>query len=844
MNIRLPITAICVSIFGGILMSAGHLCADQLNDVTFNRQWAEASFNTVPTAINYENKFAVVHEDSPGDTKIGRASVGGTLRLGNKVYTHGIGTNSHCVLRVTLSKPAARFMADIGMDRNVDNTRASSAFHVSVGGKDLYKSKVFRSNGEMESVDIPLNGAKEFDLTLDVGGDDRSFDQGIWADPRVVMQDGSILWVDEIAGRAQVNTDLPFSFVYGGKMSSDFIRSWKSDVKQVKVGTDKLIRTLTFTDPDTGLEVKAVANIYLDTPGVDWIVYFTNTGLKDTPIIEQVKAVSSSVKPSSSIDPILHRLKGSTSCAAFTMEDYLPYSDSLAKEKKIDFGVGDTHSSFEVFPTFNLQWQNGGVITSVGWTGCWNASVENNADGDLSVNAGMTHMKLKLHPGETIRSPRIMQLYWSGNDEAASYNLFRRTMIAHVTPRIDGKPVTPPIAHTGSGVYETINSTEAIEMSHLNAVKGLGFESYWLDAWWFRPKYPDGIGNWGFPLDRIPDLVRFPHGVKPISDAAHNAGMNFILWMATERVYANTFLAKEHPGWLVPPDGNGGLFNITIPEARKFMTEYINGAIKGFGMDVYRNDSGPGLSEFRSMDERDGPDREGISEIRYFEALYQIWDDIIKTNPHVFIDNCCGGGTRIDLETCSRSIPLWRTDTQVYLCPSRPLENAIDNQKNTAALSRYMPFNTGGTVGTTPYLFRSGVNAGITYCEDVRPANFPREQMKQAIVETKRIRKYFLGDMYPLTKVNVDTEGWHVMQYHRPEYGDGMVMAFRRNESPYASYACELRGIDLNARYEVTKSSSFKQGKPVGMRGSQLQGLVVSIKEMPGSMLIEYRKVK
>jgi alpha-galactosidase len=35
---------------------------------------------------------------------------------------------------------------------------------------------------------------------------------------------------------------------------------------------------------------------------------------------------------------------------------------------------------------------------------------------------------------------------------------------------------------------------------------------------------------------------------------------------------------------------------------------------------------------------------------------------LLAANPGLFIDNCASGGQRIDLETCARSIPLWRTD--------------------------------------------------------------------------------------------------------------------------------------------------------------------------------------
>ena len=95
-------------------------------------------------------------------------------------------------------------------------------------------------------------------------------------------------------------------------------------------------------------------------------------------------------------------------------------------------------------------------------------------------------MHLKLHPGETIRSPRILQLYWSGNDPWRGYNQFRRVMFAHVMPRIGGQLVVPPIAHLSTSFYELNESTEANVLSHLESAKGLGFEVFWLDAYWIK----------------------------------------------------------------------------------------------------------------------------------------------------------------------------------------------------------------------------------------------------------------------------------------------------------------------------------------------------------------------
>ena len=75
-------------------------------------------------------------------------------------------------------------------------------------------------------------------------------------------------------------------------------------------------------------------------------------------------------------------------------------------------------------------------------------------------------------------------------------------------------------------------------------------------------------------------------------------------------------------------------------------------------------------------------------------------------------------------------------------------------------LNRYVPFSTVGQMGATPYLFRSGFNGGIAFAEDCRPADYPRDLLRQAIAEGKRLRPYWFGDFYPLSDPTLDPAGW------------------------------------------------------------------------------------
>ncbi len=65
--------------------------------------------------------------------------------------------------------------------------------------------------------------------------------------------------------------------------------------------------------------------------------------------------------------------------------------------------------------------------------------------------------------------------------------------------------------------------------------------------------------------------------------------------------------------------------------------------------------------------ENDAQDRNGITEIKYINAFYRLWNILPDQFPNLIIDNCASGGRRIDIETLKRSVPLWRSD---LVCPA------------------------------------------------------------------------------------------------------------------------------------------------------------------------------
>jgi alpha-galactosidase len=817
----------------GLMAGANAGPAAQIDpEVNLNRKWAEGLFPSTPA-----NRLIILHEDELGDTKVGRCVAGGPLRLGEKVHQRGLGVNSQSTLRVMLDRPARKLTAVIGLDRNVDNTKASCRFRIRAGSEEVFATEVLRANAVPRPIEVLLDGVKEFDLIVDDAGDGRGWDQGDWADARVILQDGSELWLDGLP----IDGPLPFSFLCGGKPSSGFLRHWSREVQVEKTSDTTSRRTLTLTDSVTKLEVRAVCLVYQDTEGVDWTVHLTNKGDKDSPIIEEVKVLDAAVPVGTADRIVVHRLNGAP-CQA---DDWMPFEQPIVKGQRVEFAATNGRSS-NVSPWFTADWGDGGVITAIGWSGQWSASLHFNSD-RLHARIGMERLHTVLHPGESLRSPRILQLRWQGGDVSRAYNLFRRTMFSHILPRTNGQLVWPPIAHLSTAFYEMNDSNEQNVLAHLESLRGLGFEMFWLDAYWTGPSgFPNSMGNYGFPIERVEPKDRFPRGLRAVADAVEKEGLRFLMWFEPERVVAGTFIAKEHPEWVISPAGDGGgLYNLGIPEARRYMTDYLNAAIQAYKLSCLRIDYNiDPLAFWRLMDARD-TNRVGLTEMRYVEGLYRMWDDVLKANPGLFIDNCASGGRRIDLETMSRSLPLWRSDNtcdMTDLKTASVLAAARKNQLMSIGLNRYVPFSTVGQMGATPYLIRSGFNAGLAFAEDVRLQNYPRELLRQGVAEGKRLRKYFLGDFYPLVEAGADPRGWVVMQYHRPTESDGMIMAFRRDQSDYLACEGRLREIDPAKDYEVTFYRTYEPEKPVTLSGSALRRLRMEISECPGSLLVEYHQ--
>lgn len=633
------------------------------------------------------------------------------------------------------------------------------------------------------------------------------------------------------------NETPPFSFVYDGRSSETFIKKWKySSYKEESKDPDVEKFFFTYLDKQTGLEIKCHVTGYLSFNTVEWVLNIRNSSTSaNTPVIEKLNVVDENILSRKTGKFILHHSNGTSG----QKNDFIPFDDTLVCKKAFSLVPGDHGSSSNsAFPFFNIELPDGcGVIAAIGWSGKWFADVEQQTDKFVSLKAGMLRTHFVLYPGEEVRTPSIALLFWK-SDRMTGHNNFRRFILAYHTRKINGQIARLPLSFgfeygdvSPFDEYNSLTDFYAIAIARRTKQFNIVPDVFWLDAGWYT-----GCGDWySHAGNWTVEKERFPNGLKPVSDAIHSVGAKFMVWFEPERVYEGTMIYNEHPEFLIKlPGKKSAEFNLGNEKARLWLTDYISNFIKEQGVDYYRQDHNFNPQPYWQADEK--PDRTGINEIRHIEGLYAYWDSLLVRFPNLIIDNCASGGNRLDLETVSRSSPLWRTDYK-YGEPD-------GQQCHTYGLNFYLPLHgTGVFYNSTPYYLRSGLSSGIVVNWHLNNT-MSLPVMQKAVKDLRRLQPYYLGDYYPLTSAKniIDDNIWLAYQMNRPETGDGIIVAFRRKECSTDTLFVKLKGLDINANYELFNEDT---GIKTLLTGRELlDGITLTQKDKPGSILIDYIKVK
>jgi alpha-galactosidase len=610
------------------------------------------------------------------------------------------------------------------------------------------------------------------------------------------------------------------------------LKDWPVERRVQKLNDAQTRHTLTYRDTRTGLAVRCEGIEYHDFPAIEWTVFFKNAGTSDTPILADIQALDTRLERHPFGEFLLHHHKGDD-CSP---SSYQPFQTRLEPKSVHRFASAGGRPTTGGFPYFNVEYPDEGLLVGLGWPGQWAARFERDQAAGLRLVAGQELTRLKLLPGEEIRTPLVVVLFWNG-DRFGSHNTWRRWMLAHNSPRPGGKLPPPFLSSCSGGFFPGLMCNEKDEFRFIDTYlkQGIKLDYWWMDAGW----YPCGEGGWPKVGTWEPDPQRFPRGLKAVSDHAHAKGVKLIVWFEPERVAAGTWLAEKHPDWILG-GAKGGLLNLGHSEARTWLTDHVDGLLTSQGIDLYRQDFNiDPLSFWRASD---APDRQGIAEIKHVMGYLAFWDELRRRHPDLLIDSCASGGRRNDLETLRRAVPLLRSDYQSF---GGDPSYAPGNQCHTYGLSFWLPYYGQGVYYNDEqlvYNVRSYMCPAFGMCWDVRKEGVAWGKFRRLTEEWRKIAPYYLGDFYPLSSYSLENDVWMVWQFDRPDLGEGVVQAFRRKECQiYEAVRVKLRGLEPKARY-LLEDFDGPGGKEATGRELMETGLLIALKDCPAAGVIVYRK--
>jgi len=666
----------------------------------------------------------------------------------------------------------------------------------------------------------------------------------------------------------------PFSFIYGGRNSLDFLKTWKCEQTSKPLDDKRTEYVKIYTEADTGLTVRVIAVEYHDFPTVEWTLYFKNTGSSDTPILETIQALDVKIargdlekdsNPQHSADKaLLHYNIGSPT----REDDYRPLTAEMTPGSEERIATSGGRASNKHMPFFNLEWSGCGLVMGIGWPGQWAAKFARNSADELHLCAGQELTHFKLHPGEEVRSPLIALQFYKG-DWIRAQNVWRRWIIAHNMPRPGGSLPEPQVAASAWLYFAPWGISNALTMKifiDTYEARKIPIDACWIDAGWYicnnpvtksavkyAPGDPAGTGtlpgdpSWPNTGTWRADPHRYPRGIREVTDHAHAKGMRTILWFEPQRVKIGSWLAEEHPEWLLAAPANPGgqmynaenerLLNLGDPDALKWLTDYIGDYLGQEGIDVYREDLN--MDPLCFWRANDPEDRQGITEIKFVTGSLAYWDELLRRYPNLLIDNVASGSKRQDLEFMRRGVTFWRSD---YMADFTGDQSRVDaNQCITYGISLWIPYFGSGQSVIDPYIFHSHMSPSYVIDFDPRRLDLNIELLCRLIAQFKQVAKYFFGDYYPLTDYSLANDVWMAWQFDCPEDGEGMVQAFRREKNPDETARFKLRGLDAEGLYTVTNLDSSEIQHLPG-RTLMQEGLSVQIAKTPGSAIIVYKR--
>ncbi|HBE02455.1 MAG: hypothetical protein A2096_06015 [Spirochaetes bacterium GWF1_41_5] len=298
------------------------------------------------------------------------------------------------------------------------------------------------------------------------------------------------------------------------------------------------------------------------------------------------------------------------------------------------------------------------------WNGNWKFVIEQDPYEQICVTGGINDFDFSfpLKPGDSFETPAVLSGLSTAGFGGASRMLHSHQR-RYIAPQGEASRSMPVLFSTWANMEWDVNEAKIFKV--IDLAKKVGCELFVIDSGWQQK-----LGDWR------PDKLRFPGGMKAVSDKVKNLGMDFGLWVEAESFETKSELYRKHPDWAMCYNGRKLCSNIRADAerrqvfllnfARDEVAEYILGElrtlIRDYSLDFLKLDMN---SYFNTPGWEDVPDEEQKTIwVKYAKNLLQVFAKLKTEFPSLLLENCAAGSGRSDLLMDSVFGRINRSDNQ------------------------------------------------------------------------------------------------------------------------------------------------------------------------------------
>ncbi|MCR5413628.1 MAG: alpha-galactosidase [Kiritimatiellae bacterium] len=466
-------------------------------------------------------------------------------------------------------------------------------------------------------------------------------------------------------------------------------------------------------------------------------------------------------------------------------------------------------SNAAMMVSFGPSGEESGDVLGVAleWTGTTSRRIRRNWDGsqtEVFAGVDMTSGPYVLDPGKVFVAPKAV-LVWSTRGKGEVSRQYHRWARNHLMPH--GRDLHPVLLNSWEGSYFSFTEQTLLDM--MDGVKELGGEMFVLDDGWFgRGKYArdeknrdkTGLGDW------VVNERKLPRGLSFLAEEAEKRSLKFGLWVEPEMVNTRSFLAEEHPDWILREEGRplalgrGGtqvVLDFTNPAVRDHIFRCLDKVYASvptlayIKWDCNQNISNPGSMHLPA-------DRQPNLWYDYTMGLYSLLGRFGAKRPDVMVQACASGGGHMDFGFLRHADEFWTSDdTDPYMRVF--IQWGASQFYPASAMACHVTASPNHqTKRATPLKYRFDVAMCGRMGFELHPKNLSKEEIafaKRAVADYKRIRPVVQqGDLYRLASPYENP--YSALMYVSGDRSRAVVFVLGLKEKGEHEVSLGLQGLD------------------------------------------------